>query len=217
MPTYPEIVVRELIANALIHRDLSQASLMMNISLRVDPAQLLIANPGGLFGLHVDSLGNTPSSLRNARLAETLRFVTDRFGRRVVERLGSGIPMVRDSLKLAGMRPPLFHDQGVRFTARVLAGHVQPTTPPSSGLPPQVPVSPPGQLPLTTRERDILNALPQTDRTIKNIAEITGFPSRLVRRTIAHLETLGYLAKEPVDGRTNRYYLRPPTEQASAA
>jgi len=42
-------------------------------------------------------------------------------GHRVVERLGSGIPAVLDALRLAGLAPPIFHDLGVRFSARVVA------------------------------------------------------------------------------------------------
>ncbi|MDR1441615.1 MAG: hypothetical protein LBJ02_04375 [Bifidobacteriaceae bacterium] len=74
-PTYPPVVVRELIANSAIHRDLSAAALNQPVALRVEQgAGLLIANSGGLYGMSVEGLGKAPASLRNARLTKTLQF-----------------------------------------------------------------------------------------------------------------------------------------------
>lgn len=119
-PEYPAAAVRELIANALVHRDLGPHAMAAAITLVLEPHQLLLSNPGGLWGITVERLGHDPiSSARNdslVRIAQNLRLVD---GRRVVEALASGIPTVLRSLDDAGMVRPAFHDQGVRFTVRV--------------------------------------------------------------------------------------------------
>ncbi len=119
-PEYPAAAVRELIANSLVHRDLGPHAMAYPVSLVLEQNQLVIANPGGLWGITVDRLGREPiSSARNdglVRIAQNTRLAD---GRRVMEALASGIPTVMASLAAAGMVPPAFHDQGVRFTVRV--------------------------------------------------------------------------------------------------
>jgi ATP-dependent DNA helicase RecG len=182
-------VVRELVANALLHRDLGPHALGMSITLRLEPHQLVISNPGGLFGIRVDSLGSTPSSLRNARLAELLRFTRDTDDQRVIERLGSGIPTVRETLNDAGMAPAFFHDQGVRFTVRVQAG----------------PARAADTADLTDRERRVLAAVNRCDGTVKRIVATSGLPERAVRVAVERLTGRGLLSADRLDGRTKRY------------
>lgn len=119
-PEYPPQAVRELLSNALVHRDLGPHALAEGITLRLDATQLVLTNPGGLYGLTVDRLGQTGvTSARNGylvRIGQNVRFGA---GLRVVEALASGIPIVLTELQRAGMAPPRFHDQGIRFTVRV--------------------------------------------------------------------------------------------------
>ncbi|GGZ55912.1 MULTISPECIES: ATP-binding protein [Streptomyces rochei group] len=117
---YPVEAVRELLSNALIHRDLGPYALGEAITLKIDNRQLILSNPGGLWGLSVDRLGLTGvTSARNGYLVRICQNVRYSRGQRVVEALASGIPTVLRSLQEAGMVPPRFHDQGVRFTVRV--------------------------------------------------------------------------------------------------
>lgn len=119
-PEYPAAAVRELIANALVHRDLGPHAMSSPISLVLEHNQLIIINPGGLWGITVDRLGRERiSSARNDSLQRIAQNVRSIDGRRVVEALASGIPTILDSLEDAGMVPPAFHDQGIRFTVRV--------------------------------------------------------------------------------------------------
>lgn len=119
-PEYPAAAVRELISNALVHRDLGPHAMPYPISLVLEPNQLVIANPGGLWGITVDRLGRERvSSARNDSLLRIAQNVRTTEGRRLVEALASGIPAVLESLAAAGMVPPAFHDQGIRFTVRV--------------------------------------------------------------------------------------------------
>ncbi len=56
---YPIEAVRELLSNALIHRDLGPHALGEAITLKLESGQLVLSNPGGLWGLTVDRLGKT--------------------------------------------------------------------------------------------------------------------------------------------------------------
>lgn len=117
---YPIEAVRELLSNALIHRDLGPHALGEAITLKIDNSQLILSNPGGLWGLSVDRLGKTGvTSARNGYLVRACQNVRYARDQRVVEALASGIPTVLRSLQEAGMVPPRFQDQGVRFTVRV--------------------------------------------------------------------------------------------------
>lgn len=117
---YPVEAVRELLSNALIHRDLGPYALGEAITLKLENSQLVISNPGGLWGLTVDRLGKIGvTSARNGYLVRICQNVRYSGGQRIVEALASGIPTVLRSLREAGMVPPRFHDQGVRFTVRV--------------------------------------------------------------------------------------------------
>lgn len=119
-PEYPTDAVRELLSNALIHRDVGPHAMPYPIRLTLEHNQLVISNPGGLWGITVDRLGREPiSSARNDTLLRIAQNARTPEGRRVVEGLASGIPTVLRSLNEAGMVPPSFQDQGVRFTVRV--------------------------------------------------------------------------------------------------
>lgn len=119
-PEYPTQAVRELLANALVHRDLGPHALTEAITLKLEANQLIVSNPGGLWGLTVDRLGKVGvTSARNGwvvRICQNVRWNRDQ---RVVEALASGIPTVLASLESAGMVAPRFHDQGIRFAVRV--------------------------------------------------------------------------------------------------
>lgn len=119
-PEYPADAVRELVANALVHRDLGPYALSQAISLKIERDQLVITNPGGLWGLSVDRLGTVGvTSARNGYLIRICQNVRAGRDRRVIEALASGIPTVLRALHDARMTPPRFHDQGIRFTVRV--------------------------------------------------------------------------------------------------
>jgi ATP-dependent DNA helicase RecG len=120
---YPLATVRELISNALIHRDMNPLSMYQSISLTIEDERLVISNPGGLYGLSVSELGHTGSKTRNARLAEICQFVTDEEGQNIIEKLGSGIPTVMEELSILGMQPPIFIDGGIYFTVILKSGN----------------------------------------------------------------------------------------------
>ena len=113
----PLLAAREVVANALIHRDLSEASRGKGIDLRITRDGFRLTNPGGLWGITVDRLGFGDHPAVNERLYQICRNVEGRSGR-VIEAMGTGIREVRRSLREAGMAEPRFYDNGVSFTVR---------------------------------------------------------------------------------------------------
>lgn len=124
--TWPPLsAVRELVANAIVHRDLAPWSGGRAIELRMSSEMFRITNPGGLYEVSIASLGSINlTSARNRRLVEICRYVATEDGR-VVEALATGIPTVIADLAKAGLPSPQFFDNGLSFTAIINArpGH----------------------------------------------------------------------------------------------
>ena len=113
---WPPDAVRELIGNALLHRDLSW-SVNEPVVLTLRPGSLVVRNPGGLYGITVPELGRrgiTPA--RNATLVALATHVTLPGGERTVEQLASGIPTILAAFDQRHYPLPLFVDDAVRFT-----------------------------------------------------------------------------------------------------
>jgi ATP-dependent DNA helicase RecG len=114
----PMVAVRELIANALVHRDLSPHTQGKRVEIRLRDDLLVIGSPGGLWGLTVDQLGKQGGkSAVNEYLYEICKSVRTSDNARVIEGEGGGIRAVREALRDAGLKPARFIDAGVRFTA----------------------------------------------------------------------------------------------------
>lgn len=116
---YPIEAFRELVANALVHRDLDHWSEGLAVEVRLQRDRLVISNPGGLYGITVDRLGQEAvTSARNARLVTICQDArSPGSGARVIEALATGIPTVAAALSAAALPPALFVDSGIRFTA----------------------------------------------------------------------------------------------------
>lgn len=108
---YPITAVREIILNALVHRDYSIHTEGMPIQITMYNDRLEIKNPGGLYGrLTIDQLGKVQPDTRNPVLAtamETLNLTENRY---------SGIPTIRSEMKNAGLPMPVFEDSRGTFT-----------------------------------------------------------------------------------------------------
>ncbi|MDE6030013.1 MAG: putative DNA binding domain-containing protein, partial [Oscillospiraceae bacterium] len=73
IPDYPMSAVREVILNALVHRDYSIHTEGMPVQLTIFSDRLEVKNPGGLYGrLTIDMLGNAQPDTRNPVLATAL-------------------------------------------------------------------------------------------------------------------------------------------------
>ncbi|MDR1271587.1 MAG: putative DNA binding domain-containing protein [Clostridiales Family XIII bacterium] len=169
---YPLRAVRELVANALIHRDLNPASMTQNISLAIEDGRLSISNPGGLYGISLGELGQTASSTRNARLAEICQYIPADDDAKVVERLGTGIPKIYSELEKYGLPDPLFFDGGIYFTAILRHAEPEPWPKPAK----------------MRNNRDIvISAISEAHLTKTEIARKTGLTSSQVRYALQKL------------------------------
>lgn len=107
---YPTEVIRELVVNALLHRDYSPLAQGTQVQVELYPDRLVVKSPGGLYGsVEASQLGvEEVSSTRNTALAKLLAEVEDDDGMPVSENRGSGLPRVMVRLRQAGMSPPTF-------------------------------------------------------------------------------------------------------------
>ncbi len=109
---YPITAVREILLNALVHRDYSIHTEGMPIQLQIFSNRIVVTNPGGLYGrISLDQLGQVQPDTRNPVLAtalETLNITENRY---------SGIPTVRREMREADLPMPVFEEY--RSTFRV--------------------------------------------------------------------------------------------------
>ncbi|MGP8431879.1 ATP-binding protein [Paraburkholderia fungorum] len=99
VPMYPELAVRELVANALIHQDFSVGGAGPMIEIFAD--RMEVTNPG-LPLVDIDRFLDTPPRSRNESLASLLR----RFG--ICEERGSGVDKVVQQTELYQLPAPDF-------------------------------------------------------------------------------------------------------------
>lgn len=119
----PMVAVRELIANALVHRDLGPYTTGKNVQIRLTGKQLVVSSPGGLWGLSQDQLGwPGANSSVNEFLYEICKMTRTASAHRVIEGEGGGLREVRLTLRDAGLRRPGFIDNGTGFSASVPRG-----------------------------------------------------------------------------------------------
>ncbi|HJG42461.1 RNA-binding domain-containing protein [Corynebacterium phoceense] len=117
---FPLPVLREIVANALVHRDLSPQSLALGraVDIRLLPDRLIIVSPGGLRGLTLSQLLG-PHLTRepvNPHLYQLAALSRTQDGAQIIEGEGGGIRTALALMSDAGLEPPLFEDNGVRFT-----------------------------------------------------------------------------------------------------
>lgn len=109
---YPIRAVREIILNALVHRDYSRHSEDSPIRVVLYADRLEVENPGGLYGrLTVNDLGKAPADTRNPFIAGNLEVMIN------TENRFSGIPTVMAEMEAAGLRPPVFESKRGYFKA----------------------------------------------------------------------------------------------------
>lgn len=98
-PLFPELAIRELVANALIHQDMTISGSGPLIELFID--RIEISNPGVPL-VKPDRMIDLPPRSRNEALASLMR----RMG--ICEEQGSGLDKVLEQVELFQLPPPLF-------------------------------------------------------------------------------------------------------------
>lgn len=102
---YPIKAIREIVLNALIHRDYSIHTESSPIRVLMYTDRLVVESPGGLYGrLTVDNLGKVGADTRNPYIASALETLLD------TENRFSGIPTIYHEMKAAGLKPPKFEN-----------------------------------------------------------------------------------------------------------
>lgn len=106
----PEEVLREAVANALIHRDYNPRFDGQAISIDIYDDRIEITNPGGLYGnVSTQTIANGISCCRNAALMRLMSLVPLPLeAGSPAEGNGSGIPMMIQTCKECGLREPVF-------------------------------------------------------------------------------------------------------------
>ncbi|MDP8263828.1 MAG: ATP-binding protein [Candidatus Ancaeobacter aquaticus] len=108
IPEYPLDAVREIIVNGLIHRDYSMTGSTCRVYMFDD--RLEFYSPGGLTSsLTVTNIENI-QFLRNRNLMEALYYMG-----KYVEKLGTGVTRIKNSLKELNLPDPKFFDNGTDF------------------------------------------------------------------------------------------------------
>lgn len=111
-PLFPELAIRELVANALIHQDMTVSGAGPQIELFED--RLEISNPGAPL-VKPERMIDLPPRSRNEALASLMR----RMG--ICEEQGSGLDKVVESCEVFQLPAPLFRAEG-NATQAVLYG-----------------------------------------------------------------------------------------------
>jgi ATP-dependent DNA helicase RecG len=193
----PAVAVRELISNALVHRDLAEWSTSRSIECRLTPDAFRLTNPGGLYGVTSDRLGVHPlTSARNRRLVDICKFIRTNDGN-VVEALASGIPAALAAVRDAGMPDLDFYDQGITFTVTIRR---------QSARRPPSPTGPSRRI--GTEQSELLKLL-TTPQTVGELAEQLAISVNAVRKRLTSLRSAGLVTQHGGPGRRTTYERSP--------
>lgn len=105
-PEYPIVALREIILNALIHRDYSIHTDLSPITIRVFKNRIEVENPGGLYGrMTLNELGKTIADTRNPFIAKAMEIIGE------TENRFSGIPIIRRLMSEYRLPEPVFENR----------------------------------------------------------------------------------------------------------
>ncbi len=198
---YPPEAVRELLANAVMHRNYMDSSC---IQISVFDDRIEFQNPGGIFGdLSLKKVLAGYSSVRNTQIADIFQKMN------IVEKWGTGLLRIADICKEAGSSPVQYQAGSGYFMATLLRNGTAksenvplnvpvksrdvPLNVPvkSQNVPLNVPVSE-----LSEKERQVLDfIIAKNDITAKEIAEKLNISDKTVKRAISTLKTKGLIVR----------------------
>jgi len=102
-PEYPVKAIREIVLNAVIHRDYSLHTENSPIRIMMFQDRIEVENPGGLYGrITLSNLGKVGADTRNPYIASNLEIMID------TENRFSGIPTIINEMEKAKLPPPIF-------------------------------------------------------------------------------------------------------------
>lgn len=107
---YPVKAIREVVLNAVIHRDYSEHTEGTPIQVNMYKDRMEIRSPGNLYGrMTVQQLGVSRPDLRNPALAVMAESLT------AAENRYSGIPTIRREMRINGLKEPVFENRRNEF------------------------------------------------------------------------------------------------------
>ena len=187
---YPPRAVRELVTNALMHRDYHPLAQGSQVRLELYPDRLSVISPGGLFGaVNTEILQHSPvTSTRNLSLAKLLEDVAlPRSEQTVAENRGTGLLVVAGELERAGLPPLEIRSDLLHFTATLRRA---PRARPAAAA-----VAAPDRQPaLTPRQREVIRLLDAGPRSTRALAEALGITRSAVTTHLRALEAAGVVA-----------------------
>lgn len=206
VPSYPLVAFRELIANALLHRDLDQWSQGMAVEVRLRRDRLIVTNPGGLYGVTVDRLGHdTVTSVRNMWLVNICQYLrAPESGSRVIEALATGIPTIAHALDRSGLPPAQYSDMGIRFTAvlrtsanpRNIAGAVKRELAVAESTAEQPrEVDKPRSVTLSPTQARIADILATGPRSAPELQPLLGLAASTIRKALSSMREAGTVVR----------------------
>ena len=117
-PEYPIVALREVILNALIHRDYSNHTDLSPITIRIFKNRIEVENPGGLYGrMTINELGKTIADTRNPFIAKAMEIIGE------TENRFSGIPIIRRLMLEYQLPIPVFESRRGGFKVTLFNGH----------------------------------------------------------------------------------------------
>ena len=210
----PEVVLREALANALVHREYAPQFLGQAISVEIYPDRVEILNPGGLWGGKTAStLADGTSRCRNdtlMRLVSSLPSQHESFPGSPAEGQGSGIPLMIREMEERGIDRPLF-EAGFDYFKVVLTRGGGTNPPKSHGN--GSGKSPEGRghtrrSPKETREAimQVFDADASLELSMRDLADQLGASHSVMRERLKELVATGALEPTAPPTSTNRKY-----------
>ncbi|MCL2482145.1 MAG: putative DNA binding domain-containing protein [Propionibacteriaceae bacterium] len=193
---YPLPAFRELIVNAIMHRDYFALAHGSQIRIEQYPDRLDITSPGGLFGVvNAIVLTHTPiTASRNATLCRLLEDIEmPNSTRTVAENRGTGLITVSSELERAGMPPAQITSTLTHFTVEMRRQVIR-TTGSRRGTTPSK-----ARGTLTRRQAEVLALLQTRPRSSVELASLLNVTRQAVIKHLNALEAAGRVA--PVGSR----------------
>lgn len=198
----PREVLREVIANAVIHREYDTRFIGTSVTVDVYPDRVEVSNPGGLWGgVTLDTIASGESRCRNETLVKLMHEVPYGAGGMVtVEGGGTGIPLVIREMKSRALGAPRFIARPDRFTVILNRYGAEYQANQTRAL--------------STTLRTVLDAVsPLEPRNIHDISRETGKNLGTVRKALRSLINQGLVTATAPPTSKNREYLRASEEQ----
>ena len=183
---YPLPAFREMVANAIIHRDYHPLAQGTQIRIELYRDRLVVTNPGGFYGaVDTETLARTPfSSSRNATLSRLLEDVEMPDGTGpIADNRGAGLMSVAAELRRAGLPPAHISATLTNFVIE-LRGVAKPRTA-KAALDPAL---------LTERQAEVLATLQAGPQSAADLAAAFGVSRQAILKHLGALEQCGLCA-----------------------